>query len=334
MNEELIKKVEELYNVNVECAQKIRNVYKVGTDKGNICIKFNNYDESRFKYILSGIVYLKKNGYNGVLYPIKNNKNSLYFEHDGKYAFVTNWIDQRHAEYDNESDLILATKSLASLHKAGKGYGMRTPYRKQRNYGKWILTFKKKIENIKKFKNIIEEKEEKSLFDKIYYDEIDRNIDIAHESIYLLRKYRYIDTIGRELRFAGMCHHDIANHNVLINDRGVYIIDFDYMILDSPLHDISSLLIRAMKDGKWSLNIAKTILKSYSEEKKLSKQDIKLIGAFIKFPQDFWQVGWQYYEEKQPFDEEIFLRKIYKYIKDLRNKENFIENFYKEDFEF
>lgn len=44
------------------------------------------------------------------------------------------------------------------------------------------------------------------------------------------------------------CHHDYANHNILIDSENqIYIIDFDYCMLDTKLHDLASILIRVMK---------------------------------------------------------------------------------------
>ena len=38
------------------------------------------------------------------------------------------------------------------------------------------------------------------------------------------------------------CHHDFAHHNLLIDKQGeINVIDFDYCILDSHIHDLASL---------------------------------------------------------------------------------------------
>ena len=75
----------------------------------------------------------------------------------------------------------------------------------------------------------------------------------SNRSIYNLCKSEYISKMKEEIKHRGFCHHDYAHHNVLIEKSGgVNIIDFDYCILDTHLHDLSSLLIRRMKNGKWS----------------------------------------------------------------------------------
>lgn len=138
----------------------------------------------------------------------------------------------------------------------------------------------------------------------------------------------YIGIMENEVLKRGFCHHDYANHNVLIdkNDE-LNIIDFDYCLLDTHIHDLASLLIRCMKDGNWSNDKAQLVLNSYSKTHSLYEEELKLIKGFIRFPQGFWQIGLQYYWEQQPWGEEFLLNKINKYLKDRNEREKFVDNF-------
>ncbi|MGM9973142.1 MAG: phosphotransferase, partial [Clostridiaceae bacterium] len=126
----------------------------------------------------------------------------------------------------------------------------------------------------------------------------------------------------------GFCHHDFAHHNILIVDQGkVKIIDFDYCILDSNLHDLSSLLLRAMKNGRWEIEKSELILNSYGEEKTIRQEQIPIMAAFMEFPQDYWQIGIQYYWEQQSYGEEFFVNRLRKVKEDILDKQEFIEEF-------
>ena len=121
----------------------------------------------------------------------------------------------------------------------------------------------------------------------------------------------------------GFCHHDYAHHNVLINNNGdINIIDFDYCILDSYLHDLSSLLIRRMKYNKWELTNAKEILDAYMETHKLEQDDIPIMAAFMEFPQDYWQRGIQYYWEEKTMGEKNFSSKKLKFFSMMIEKKS------------
>jgi CotS family spore coat protein len=136
-----------------------------------------------------------------------------------------------------------------------------------------------------------------------------------------------------QIKKKGFCHHDFANHNILIDsENNVNIIDFDYCILDTYLHDLSSLLIRKMKYGKWDNKNATEIIDTYNSINEVKSNSIEIIKAFMEFPQDYWQRGIQYYWEKKDWGEEFFLKKLEKYIEDRDQKQEFLNEFKWGDF--
>ena len=133
-----------------------------------------------------------------------------------------------------------------------------------------------------------------------------------------------------EVKKRGFCHHDFAHHNILIDkDQQINIIDFDYCILDTHIHDLASLLIRAMKDGKWSDKTGDLIINSYQETLEVTDEELKIMKYFIMFPQSFWQIGLQYYWEQQPWNEEVFINKIIRYLEDVEYREIFLDEYFK-----
>ena len=137
-----------------------------------------------------------------------------------------------------------------------------------------------------------------------------------------------MEFMNKEVMKRGFCHHDYAYHNVLINENNeINIIDFDYCILDTHIHDLASLLIRSMKDGGWSKDKAYFILNSYAGVHSLYFEEVKLMKGFIRFPQGFWQIGLQNYWEQQPWGEEFLVNKLNKYLRDRKNRDEFLMDF-------
>lgn len=320
--------VEKNYDIEISKIEKIKNVYKIDSNKGRVCLKLIKYNYKHFLFIISAMMHLRKNGFTNVLPFITTIKGKYYIEIENNYAYLNPWIESRQCNYNNPLDVILATSTLAKLHKKSEGFTITEDMQPRIGWFKWIETFKTRINEVLDFKQRIEAKDEKTEFDNLYMNMMKEELYIARKSVDDLLCTDYLEKMKEEINKKGFCHHDYAHHNVLVNNNSeVTIIDFDYCILDTHLHDLASLLIRKMKNGKWDIDSANFILDVYNSVKKVDKLDISIMAAFIEFPQDYWQVGIQYYWEKQPWTEEFFMSKLNKILKDREQKQEFVDEF-------
>lgn len=326
--EAIVKLVMNNYEVDVNKAIKIKNVYKLEGDHGEYCLKIVHYEYGHFVFILEAMKHLINKGFNNVPQIIKSKSGEDYIKFGQYYAYLTKWAIARECNYDNPLDIILAASALASLHKKSEGFIVTEEMHPRYNWLKWQKIFSTRKDEILDFNNRIEKKENNTEFDYKYKNMLSREVERANNSIINLNKTDYFNKMKIEMKKNGYCHHDFAHHNVLIDkDEGVIIIDFDYCILDTHLHDLSSLLIRKMKNGKWDMDNAIYVLDAYSSIYPVEKSDIPVMAAFMEFPQDFWQVGIQYYWEKQPWGEEFFLNKLKKIELDIGEREEFLKQF-------
>jgi len=324
--QELKQLVKDNYSLCISDIEKIKSVYRIETENDMYCLKIINYDFRHFLFIIGAIRHLQGNGFQKIPEIIATIDNKDYIAIGNKYAYLTPWLNARECNYDNPVEIKLCTSKLAELHNKSLNFKV-TPNMKPRiGWLKWIETFKTREKEILDFKRRIYEKDNITEFDKNYLLIMEQELERSSRSINNLCKSEYIDKMKEEIKHKGLCHHDYAHHNVLIEKSGaVNIIDFDYCILDTHLHDLSSLLIRRMKNGKWSLTNAVFIMDEYDATNAIYKSDIEVMAAFMEFPQEYWQTGIQYYWEKKDWGEEFFLKKLQKINEDRMDRQNFIE---------
>lgn len=325
---ELKKVIEDNYGLDVTELEKIKNVYKIKCKSGDYCLKIIKYDFNHFWFIINAIKYLQFKGFKRVPELIKKKNGDEYLIFDNIHSYLTPWVNARECNYDNPIDLALASYELAELHNKSEGFKVDSIMRPRIGWFKWIDNYEIRTNEILDFKKRIDNKGTKTEFDQLYIEVMEEELIRAKFAVDNLGESDYISIMKKEIEKHGFCHHDYAHHNVLIEADGtVNIIDFDYCILDSHLHDLSSLLLRSMKNGRWDMDTAKYIIDAYGSVKKIEQCDIPVMAAFMEFPQDYWQVGIQYYWEKQPWGEEFFLKKLKKICDDRDEKQEFIEEF-------
>ncbi|MGY0374312.1 CotS family spore coat protein [Clostridium sp. JNZ J1-5] len=319
--------VEREYDININNIESIKNIYKINISNEEFCLKVIKYEFKHFFFILNAIKHLQWNNFQKIPKLIKNKYGDEYIKLGANYAYLTPWINARLCNYDNPIDLTMATLKLAELHIKSTNFKVTENMKPRIGWLRWIQTYKTRKDEILDFKDRICKKENKSKFDQLYLSIMDDELRRAERSIHNLISSNYIEKMKKEILSRGFCHHDYAYHNVLIDqDNLINIIDFDYCILDSHIHDLASLLIRAMKYGKWDIKKATEILDIYGSINKVEKDDIPIIAAFMEFPQDYWQRGIQCYWEEKPWGEDFFIKKIEKYIEDRDQKHEFIED--------
>lgn len=322
------KEIESNYPLKIISIEKVKNSYRIKTDDEEYGIKVIKYQFPHFYFIFSAINHLKQRGFNKIPEIINTKENLGYIKLGSSYAYLNKWIDCRNCNYKNSEELKLAAQKLGELHKCSEGFTTSNIMRPRIGWFSWIKVFETRCDEILDFKKRIYQKAYKSEFDEVYLRAIDEELERGKKAIEELKVNNYIGIMENEVLKRGFCHHDYANHNVLIDKNGeLNIIDFDYCLLDTHIHDLASLLIRCMKDGNWSNDKAQFVLNSYSKTHSLYEEELKLIKGFIRFPQGFWQIGLQYYWEQQPWGEEFLLNKINKYLKDRNEREKFVDNF-------
>ena len=322
--------VEENYGINIKSISKVKNSYNVKADEGEYCIKNIKYDFPHFNFIISAIEHLQKRKFKTIPEILPNKDGNKYIEIENNYAYITKWIHSRVSNFNNPIELQAIAGKLAELHKCSRGFNLNRKMRPRIGWYSWINVFNTRCSEILDFRNRIYQKAYKSEFDKIYLEHIDNEIERGQRAVKGLEENGYFSLMDIEVKKRGFCHHDFAHHNILIDkDQQINIIDFDYCILDTHIHDLASLLIRAMKDGKWSDKTGDLIINSYQETLEVTDEELKIMKYFIMFPQSFWQIGLQYYWEQQPWNEEVFINKIIRYLEDVEYREVFLDEYFK-----
>ncbi len=325
--ERLKKLVEENYDVTVLNIIKFKNVYKIIAVEGNLCLKQFKYSFCRLKHVLEVFEHFREKNFENILNVISSNTNYKYVELDGVYFYMTHWVESRELNYSNIYDIAKASNHIAKFHNYSTNFKNSDDTKGDVRWFRWIDIFNRKISDILKFRDEILKKEYLSIFDKIYLKNVEKNIGMANESIENLYKFDYKEIMKKHIRENYICHHDLANHNILLDgDDKIYFIDFDYVILDTFLHDFASFIMRSMKIGRWNIDKFKIIVDSYRDVKYMSKQELSLAMSFLLFPNDFWQLGFQYYVEEIRWNEEKFLRRLTRFENDKYDRAEFIRD--------
>ncbi|MEG0128451.1 CotS family spore coat protein [Clostridium sp.] len=306
----------------VEDIIPIRSVYMLKTDKGMKILKKIMYDIDELKFIYESLSYIRKTYSNIVNFKLSSDGNPYVQDETGIYV-VLDIIEGRECVFENPVDLKYTAKHLAKLHLAGEN--IDSFHEKRYRSGRLLDKYNGTLDNLKKFKEIASMHVNKKDFDKLYLSYADYYIACIYNSIEAIQGSKYAKYSRNKYV---LCHHDLAHHNIIIdNDNDVHFLDFDYSLIDLPMHDLSNIIVKAVKHNRWDIDISKTILNHYREEKPMNEDEMNILYGYLAFPKDFYDIATSYYFRNRDWEEDEFLEKLKRKSEYKDDRERFLINF-------
>jgi len=319
-------RVFEEYPFQIHQIQAIRGVFCLHTPQGRKCLKRFKFSKAELIFSYQAIEHLAANGFRGVARFLPTRSRQPYLEAEGELYFLTDWVSGHHCDYRNPQELALAAATLARLHLASRGFTPPEGCPEKIRWGRWPEIFRHRTEELKEFLSMAQKNKPANRLNRLYARYFPYYMRQAQQALALLEKSCYLRLCEEEKKQQSFCHHDFANHNVIITpQREVYVVDFDYAICDLRAHDLSSLLCRAARHQHWTPSLIAFVLEAYEKISPLVPGEIEVMHAFLTFPQDFWQLGvWLYLEKVKPEDSRI-QRRIEQISREMANRARFLQ---------
>ncbi|MGE5558957.1 MAG: CotS family spore coat protein [Bacillota bacterium] len=328
-NTKAVHEILACYGLKARHFRPFRKVLKVQTSCGTKALKRSRLTADELLFIHEAKEHLWGKGFVYTDRFLTTQKNEPFAIIEKSVYTLTDWIaGSREFDYDAPGDLLIATFMMAHFHEMSAGFFPKTLPTERLLWANWPDRYQHRLAQLSEFYQLAERKKRKSNFDGRFLSHFEYFYRQGELFLKLLPQSSYRRISAEGMRRGEFCHHDFSPRNLLhAPNHKIYLIDFDYCICEIRLHDLGSLLIRNMKTNGWDLELAVYILKNYHNSYALTREEFDVLWLFMMWPQDFWQVGLQYYKEKQPWPKKRFYQSLQKKIKDIRPREVFLNRF-------
>ncbi|MGE5553623.1 MAG: CotS family spore coat protein [Betaproteobacteria bacterium] len=287
----------------------VRGIYLLQCGNERYCLKPTTLDLREIQFVVAALEHVARAGLPGVprLLPTLTGKPVATI---GRRRFqLFRWLEGREADYLRPGDAEAAAVALARLHLASRGFVPPFP-RFRVLFGTWLKRLRRKQKEIASFAARARTVANPTIFDREYAKLAPAWLDAAGQALAELEAspYRTLSAAGR--RQGGLCHHDLAHHNVLLTAGGPVLVDYDYALADLGIHDLSNLLRRLLRLVNWDPAPGLACLAAYREVAGLGSAELAVLWPLLHFPEEGWQIGRQYYVERLPWPEERFLQQL------------------------
>lgn len=180
----------------------------------------------------------------------------------------------------------------------------------------------KHTREMKKVRKFLKEKGQKTDFELLLFHHYDFFFEKAGEVLEESRKLKS----GRETKEARLfCHGDFQHHNILMNESGVFLINFEKFALDSPTRDLSLFFRKIMEKNNWSGVWGQKMLRAYEKQRPLSAEERLDLYYRLSYPEKFWKIINFYYNSSKVWIPAKNLEKLEKLLKQEEEKNRYLE---------
>lgn len=341
------EKVLEQYDIGIRRMVRGRGGIIVQTDQGYKlfiqCEKADRYyeRENKLTQVLDGI------GYTCIDTYMRNKEGLIISEdEDGRKYIMKNWFDAKESNVRDENDMCMAVSAMAYMHAALRqitpdmlyvqdnvcdesteleacqkvrritGYTKETELRK---------TYAKHTRELKKAYNYLKQKKGKQIFEQIAF----KNIEAFYEEACTANEQLMSEAFDERLMMAAqnmeLSHGSYTYHNVLLNGKNTYIVNFDRYKNECQINDLYQFIRKVMEKYNWDSRMFYRLVDEYDRICPLSDEEMGLLMVLLSYPEKFWKIINQYINANKSWIPEKNVEKLRKVIEQNGRKRELID---------
>ncbi len=298
------------YGIKGLALERFKKVIRIESAKGTKGLKAFSLPEEALDFVESADSHLAGNGY-----PVQRINRTLSgklsVQYGDKRYILFDWIDGNTYENPGRKQKILIGSSLARFHLSGSGFNPPSIPGGRNHLCEKEALLKKRIGDLERFDGSTTSGHSSS-FERQYKKSLPFFLRDAYLALSYIGKPEAESVYSRYREVGSLCHGDPWYKNVVFaGGTDPVFIDLEHCTLDIPAEDLAHLISREGTRYGWSLDRILPILEGYLGINPLSPEELSITVALLLWPQAFWRIGSQFFDERLDWSKRRFKEKLW-----------------------
>ncbi|MBR1390440.1 MAG: CotS family spore coat protein [Lachnospiraceae bacterium] len=315
----------EQYDMDFGGIQKGRGVYVCSTQRGNVVIKQFTGSRTHVESMSEILDALQEEGIRADRI-LRTKEGGLLAKDVDETLYYARWqLPGRECETKERGDVLTAMRLLGQMHSALEKKEIAcqiVPRDALQN------ELQKHNREIRKVRNYVHGKNKKNEFEMIFMRHYQIFLNQAEESEKSLREWKEQQKESDIRQMYGICHGDYNQHNILIDQKGGQLTNFEQTCYDMRVRDLAHFLRKLMEKHNWNVALSEELLAAYEKERRLSEAEWRQLSIRLSYPEKFWKVANHYFNSNKAWVSARDIEKLNRVIEQEEIRQEFLRNMF------
>ena len=169
-------------------------------------------------------------------------------------------------------------------------------------------------------------KKQKSVFEQNFLSQFDAQFEQAEHQTEILHGMPYEDYYQEQIANGSMLHGNFTHHSVLwLEGNLTAVTGFDKAVAGIRILDFYLLFRKMMEKWEWEISLGDSMLCAYNRIRPIPAQELKLLKLLLYYPEKFWKVANQYYNNRKSWIPEKNMQKLLQTMDQAEKKKESIQ---------
>ena len=297
MNDRAVSILEQ-YDFSVERTWKGRGAILFETNDGIYILKEYKGALSRLSFIADRLHQISENGYPDIEEILPNKEGEYYCtDYDRTIYIVKRYFGAKECNIRERQECFKGIRALGALHNAMTGIVVDEPL--QVDTLPLLYELQKRNAELRRVRKYLKTKGQKTEFERFLQENYDYFYEKALETVASLEEEDTDEWCKRIKQSQTYCHGDYQYHNILIEDKRCFIINFEKLAMDNPVKDVYFYSRKLLEKNNWDLALGRELIRTYNEERSLQEEDLLQLKYRFLYPEKFWKIVNFYYNNSK-----------------------------------
>lgn len=315
---ELLPKLNQEYNLNASSVKSQGSIWRVTSPRGIFVLKRVKSSAERLWELFKNIKDIQDAGFETLAPLIPSKSGAPFIAIEQGFYILSPFYEGENPEFTNPNHLQQIAKVFGKLHQVAGALSLKENSRGQ----DFLFEYQKRLTFLEELPVLITKTKKLNRIDRALLNWGEYFTNQARRSVTGLKKLAV--SLNQPER-CGFCHNDPAPRNIIIWRNRWMLIDLDLWDYNPFIREFANLTTRALQINQWDLRIPVLLERSYSEERNFTIEERLILPYFFCFPQRFWRVCSQRFQEKLPWTEKHFQKLIWEIINSEKKRFRFLK---------